>query len=904
MGEVHRARDTRLGRDVAIKVLPDSVARDPDRLARFEREAKTLAALNHPHVAQIYGVEESSGTVALVMELVTGRTLAEIIEHTSAGPAGSAMAGPLGVDEALAIARQIAAALDAAHEAGIVHRDLKPANVKVREDGTVKVLDFGLAKAAPAALEISPAISPDNSPTMISPAHTTQGLILGTAAYMSPEQARGKTVDKRADIWAFGVVLYELLAGRRLFDGETVSDTIAAVLTRSIDLDALPRDVPPHVRALLARCLERDPKRRLRDIGEARVALEEPSSPVSVVVSPRDTPAPSSPASTLPAPARATVRVSRMAIAAWLGVGAVLIAAVVYSMWRRDMPAPIGRSVELDLAAPRGTTLLVGANVGHAVVSPDGTRVAFLASTANGMAIWVRSLGENDARAIAGTETGFYPFWAPDSRRLGFFASGKLLIVDTAGGLPEIIADATYGRGGTWRDADEILFTPYGGSVVHRVAARGGAASPVTSLDLARGENGHYWPVALPGGTKFLYFVRSSQPANNGIYLAHTDGARPPVRLVTSLSSGIFAPAQGDGPGHLLWVRDGELLAQPLDAERGALSGVASVVATDVRVMESQLAVQASVSTTGMLVWARASAAARRLTWYARDGRRGEPLPIEPGFVLQPRISPDGTRLLFTRSSSSSSDIWLHDFASGVTSQVTSTTDYDELPDWLPDGRSMVHFTLRDGRPQTLLVRLDGTAPARELPLNALIGGARVSPDGRQILFTRRGTRPDVDMWVAPIDAPDQGRALTAGPANEIALSFSPDGRWVTFLTDRFGRHGVAAARLFRDAGGLRLGQPIALITGGASATAWTRDGREIVIESADERLLSVRLTIEGDTLTPSPAVPLFALPPTFAGFGNGWAMTSDGSRFIVAETPGAEGQTFHVVSNWQSRLR
>ncbi len=662
MGEVYRARDAKLNRDVAVKVLPDLFAADADRFARFEREARALAALNHPGIAQIYGFEDR----VLVMELVEGETLGEQLARR-----------PLSWEEARPIAAQIAAALEFAHDRGIVHRDLKPANIKVTPDGLVKILDFGLAKAM-----ATDSTSGDlmNSPTL-SVRATEAGLVLGTAAYMAPEQARGRAVDKRADIWAFGVVLFEMLTGRQLFEGETATDVVAAVLTQPIDLGVVPAIVPGRVRDLIARCLERDPKRRLRDIGEARLALEAPVGASSPGFSGVHATGESD-----------SKLVRRSTILPWGIAAAAVVAALATGAfaWRAAGISPSPARFSLEIGPPAAGPFIVGSNAGGATISPDGSTVAFIAQAGAGRRLFLRSLATGETRELSGTADVHYPFWSPDSRAIAFFGTSKMFRVDIAGGLPEAIADIIEGRGGTWTDTGEILFTPEGGGTVHRVSSAGGAVQQVTTLDTNRGENAHYWPEALPGGRKFLFFIRSTRPENNGIYLGSLDGAAH-VRLVTSLSSGIYAPAQGNGLGHLLWARDGELLAQTLDVESGTLTGEVTTIASDVRVDESQRGLLASVSTGGTLVWASARAGDLTFGWYDRAGRRLNALPLAPGKIMQPRISPDGKRLSFTRAAAGTADIWLHDFQTGATTQVTTDPDYDENAEWTPDGRVLAY---------------------------------------------------------------------------------------------------------------------------------------------------------------------------------------------------------------------
>ena len=766
MGEVYRARDTKLERDVALKVLPAAVAGDPERLARFRREAHMLAALNHPHIAQIHGFDDSGAVHALVMELVDGPTLADLMFDGTAVP-GSPPGIP--VADAIRIARQIAEALEAAHDKGIVHRDLKPANVKVADDGTVKVLDFGLAKALDTTS--GPGMDALNSPTLTNRA-TQAGVILGTAAYMAPEQARGRAVDKRADIWAFGVVLLEMLSGRRAFSGEDTSEVLASVLRQEIEWTTLPAETPLSVRRLLRRCLERDPKRRLRDIGEARIALESPDedAPAGVRV-------PNSSGVAVVGPDAAPRRVSRSSVLPWtIAIAATIAAAAlaVQAVTNRSR-SPAADRLGLDIGPPPDQQFLVGSNAGAIVISPDGTTVAYIIQTASGRRLHLRSLATGETRALSGTTDVSYPFWSPDSRSLGFFGNGKLFTIGVAGGLPEAVADINQGRGGSWSDAGFILFTPRGGGTVHRVPERGGKTDVVTKLDPARGENAHYWPVALPGGKKFLFFIRSNRPENNGIYLGSLDGAKP-VRLVTSMSSGLFAPPRDGRPGSLLWVRDDELLAQPFDPEAGSLSGEVASIASDVRVEESQRGTFASVSDTGRIVWASARAADLTFARYERSGRRLDALPIAPGKIMQPRMSPDGQKLAFTRAVGGTADIWLHTFASGATTQATTDPDYDENSSWSPDGRQLVHQGRVEGELGILVSTLDGSRPPVPIARGApQMTAGRFMPDGGTLLMSRVRDGGGYDLVLVPVDRPEDVTAITSDPGQEVQPAPSPE---------------------------------------------------------------------------------------------------------------------------------
>jgi len=913
MGEVYRARDARLNRDVAIKILPEAMALDADRLARFSREAQTLAALNHPNIAHIYGVVDAAPDAgvqvhALVMELVEGPTLEELIQRSSPAPSArddgpsasegwqAAGVGPRGlpIDEALPLARQVADALETAHEHGIVHRDIKPANIKVRPDGTVKVLDFGLAKA------MDPSGPPSGSGTVVSrtmtsPAMTAMGLILGTAAYMAPEQARGRHVDRRADIWAFGVVLVELLTGRRFFDGETVSDVVAAVLTRPIDLSDLPRALPPRVRDLIVRCLERDPKRRLRDIGEARLVLEAPLADAAASGVPQ-----AGAGSGVTPGARAPAM--QWAALPWvIALAAAAVAAVLgLQRFGAAPPPPAADRLLLEIGPPAGHEFLVESNAGAAVISPDGSSVAFIVQTPAGRRVYVRSLATGETRAISGTDEAHYPFWSPDSRTLAFFGTSKLFTVSIAGGLPEAIADIQQGRGGSWSDTGVILFTPRGSGVVHRVSARGGAVEPVTALDAGRGENAHYWPVALPGGRAFLFFVRSTRPENNGIYLGSIDGSAAPVRIVTSLSSGVYAPPRGAGPGHLLWVRDGVLLAQLLDIPAARLTGEVMTLASDVRVEESQRGIFASVSSNGTIVWASALASDLELAWFARDGRRLGTLPVAPGKILQPRLSPDGTKLAFTRAATGTADVWLHDIASGATTQVTTDPDFDESPFWSTDGKALGHQGRLGDDEGLVLTTIDGSQSPKPIMTGPGSMTGRFMPTNPSVLVSVGTDTGGTDLSIVPLGQPHAAQALTKDPGVEGQPSPSPDGQWLAYVTDRSGRPEVVLARLIQEGSRMRLSdQRLPVSSAGGHDPEWREDGREIVYMAADRFLMSVSVTITGSAVTLGKPVPLFRVDADAGGWGSNWTANADHTKFVVVDAPQAKGQTFRVLTNW-----
>ena len=660
MGQVYRATDARLKRQVAIKILPPSLAADPDRLARFQREAEVLASLNHPNIAAIYGLEESAGITALVMELVEGDDLSQRIAR-----------GAIPIDEALPIAKQIADALEAAHELGIVHRDLKPANIKVRTDGTVKVLDFGLAKAmTPSGSSSADAM---NSPTLSVHA-TMQGVILGTAAYMAPEQVRGKAVDKRADIWAFGVVLFEMLTGTRAFGEEDVSLTLSKVLQREPDFDALPPMTPARVSQVLRACLRKDPKQRIGDIRDVRLALEgafetTASHTVAQV--------------TTAAPRRRLARIAALTFAVAVGVLIALAVSAVRSV--PEAPLPETRT---EIVTPATTQPLDFA------LSPDGRQIVFSASSDGASRLWLRSLATTAAQPLAGTEGARWPFWSPDGRSVGFMAGNALKRLDLGGGAPQTLAPVTSGGGATWNADGVIVFAPIARGTLMRVSAAGGAITAVTTF--GPGQIALLAPQFLPDGHRFL-FTALGAPDASGIYLGTLEGSAP-IRLTPSTSAGMYVPEGGGragpfrGGGWLLWVRGDTLVAQRLDAAKGELEGKPVTVAdglTDAILDTTRGRSVVSVAATGLMAYRTATGGMRRLMWLDRSGAaRGTIGDAEAEATLSnPSVSPDGRRVVVSRTVQGNTDLWLLDGARA--SRFTFDPATDSLPilvaRWHPD---------------------------------------------------------------------------------------------------------------------------------------------------------------------------------------------------------------------------
>jgi eukaryotic-like serine/threonine-protein kinase len=677
MGEVFRARDTKLNRDVALKVLPDVFAGDPDRLTRFTREAQTLASLNHPNIAHIHGMEEADDVHALVMELVEGDDLSQRLAR-----------GAIPLDEALPIARQIADGLEAAHEQGIIHRDLKPANVKVRADGTVKVLDFGLAKmlgasesGASGGLSLSPTLSLQG---------TFAGTILGTAAYMSPEQARGKPVDKRTDIWAFGCVLYEMLTGKQAFDaGDTISDAVAAILTREPDWNALPPSTPTSVRAVLRRCLEKDRKRRLADIADARLEMDDGTL---ALVEDRHHTTPKS-----------RTRWPERAVWALVGIGMAMLAVGANRYFIRD--AIDSRTIQFEMSVPEGWTLTPPTatfSSAPLAVSPDGRRVAIVARNADGKALlWVRALETLAAQPLTGTEGAASPFWSPDSRFLGFFADGKLKKIAASGGPVTVIGDAVSSRGGAWGRDGTIIFAAspsaragLGNQVIQRISSSGGASAVVSTI--APGERYHLRPSFLPDGRHFLFrSMPQSAALTSGVELASLDVSSH-QRLFHTHDTSPVLYAQG----HVFFVRGDTLLAQSFDLRRLELAGEALPVAEQVQLDSTSVPLAAySVSDEGVLVYRSGpSLRTSTLTWLDRTGKRLDQLG-EAGPFTGARLSPDGRRLAvsLTDLALATDDLWVLEVASGLRTRLTFDAGDEGNPTWSPDGAQIAFSSSRSG---------------------------------------------------------------------------------------------------------------------------------------------------------------------------------------------------------------
>jgi eukaryotic-like serine/threonine-protein kinase len=849
MGEVYRARDPKLGRDVALKVLPTAFALDPDRLARFKREAQILASINHPNIAAIYGVEDSDRAHALVLELVEGPTVADRIAQ-----------GPIPLDETLRIARQVADALEAAHERGIIHRDLKPANIKLRPDGTVKVLDFGLAKALePAsAMAIDAAASPTITAT---PAMTQAGMILGTAAYMSPEQARGRPADQRSDIWAFGCVLYEMLTGERLFHGETIADVFAAVVNSEPDWSR----VPLRTRRLLRSCVDKEPRRRLQAIRDAWLVLDETATESQAA--------------------------HRRYPVAWLFAVALALvaAAALWLLWRH--PVLEERELHFHVNPPPGTHFPVVA--GGSAISPDGRAVVFVAAS-DERTLWIRRLDSLTSSELPGTTGAEFPFWSPDGRSVGFFADGKLKKIELSGGRPVVIAAAPNPRGGTWAVDGTIVFSPLIGTL-HQVAASGGTPIPITTLDSANGENAHRWPQFLPGGRRFLYWVRSSKPNRSGVYLGSLDRPHDKVFVIESLSAAAYSPPRGKEPGYLLRVRENVLVGQPFDPERGQVSGspVPIAGAQGVGTVGAINRSLFSVSNEGTLLFSGADDT-YQLVWFSRNGKALSTVGKRDRYAAV-RISPDGSRAAISVvDSSGQRDIWSMDLARGLPNRLTYDSGF--VPVWSPDGHRIAYHDVA----QTALFTMAATGGDRHKILEApAVYVNDWSPDGRWLMYTQVSPATLDDLWVVPTSGDRTPVPILVTPFNELHGQFSPDGKWIAYTSNESGQEEIHVRRM-PATGSIRVS------TSGGSFARWRTDGKELFYRSPDGRLMAVSVSTAADGLQFGRPAALMPLAEPLGRFTYPYDVALNGDRILALTAAGSERDAtpLTVIVNWEAGLR
>jgi serine/threonine protein kinase len=843
MGEVYRARDTKLDRDVAIKVLPEAFARDASRMARFGREAKVLAALDHPNIAAIYGLEDSGDRRALVMQLAEGPTLAERIAR-----------GSFPVEEALFIARQIAEALEYAHERGIIHRDLKPANVKVTAGNIVKILDFGLAKAVDSDKS---AVDPSNSPT-VSRMATQSGVLLGTAGYMAPEQAKGKSVDRRADIWAFGCVLYEMLTGAIAFNGETVTDTLASVIKEDADWSKLSPATPMRVRVLLQRCLQKDARQRLRDIGEARIALDDVLSGTKEPLSPV-----------------------------------------------REKSSTLSHLIRVQIPLPDNVAL---APTGVFALSPDGRHLAFAGRSSDGvLRLWIRSLDSLEIRPLYGSESQqFLPFfWSPDSRFLAFDGGGKLRKIDIAGGPAQTVCEtAELVIGGAWGRDGVILFGQARGAIM-RVSANGGSASPVTALDPSRKETWHCQPTLLPDGRHFIYLRGSYSFENAGIYVGSLDAKPEEQDLKMHVPTHVgpaYVPPSEASMGQLLFVRENTLIAQPFDANRFELAGEPVPLVKQLgHVMTIGFF---SASNNGVLVY-RTGGAANQLTWFDQRGKRLGTAG-DPAVYVSFALSPDGTRAVVSRPDvvNASLSLWLMDLARGTSSRFTFGTGLAPVGVWSSDS-SRIIFPYGPGSHYELYQKSASGVKDQELLLESETPKLprSCSADGRFLLYGTLNVKTrSRELWVLPLEG-DKKPIPFATQFNCSEGQFSPDSCWVAYVSDESGREEVYIRTFSPDSGGEGEGKWI-ISTGGGHEPRWSPDGKTLYYIAPDRKLMAVAITTNEVFRAGVPKA-LFQIA-AFTGSGpfrQSWCVAPDGKRFLFAIPAEQRTAAFDVVLNWQMGL-
>jgi serine/threonine protein kinase/Tol biopolymer transport system component len=851
MGEVYRARDTKLRREVAIKVLPQLFLSDVARRARFEQEARTLAALNHPHIATIYGTDESAGLPALVLELVEGETLERLLARSPRRR--------LPIAKALAIARQITGALESAHEKGIVHLDLKPSNINVSADGRVKVLDFGLATVLGDVDESRSADSP------------AAGLIVGSPAYMSPEQAQGLPTDRRTDVWAFGCLLFEVLTGKRAFSGDTASATLAQVVTGEPDWSALPESLPAPVSRLLRRCLRKDRGQRLADIADARLEIDESLSAPDV-------------------PSAPVVRRWRER-AAWTAVALSLSTLAVTVFWMRDEPQP-AKVVRFSVDIP---------GMGDAIfmsLSPDGKQIVYPAITPGGRTgLWVRRLDSLDARLLPGTEDALLSDWSPDSRFIVSMVNQQLKKIDVNGGPPQTLARVSGDvRRTSWSRDGVILFAD--GRTIRRVADTGGEATVVTELDASLQETNHSTPWFLPDGRHFLYTAWSTNPENRGVYVASLDSPGR-TKLMGGDSKAVYV-----APGFILFRREGRVMAQPFDAKRLAFSGEARVVAESVRFNPELGQTAFYASGEGTLAYVANTPADVGVAWFDRDGRRQE-IGTGLGGALSPALSRDASRMAF--HAGATPDIWTYDIGRQQIARLTTDAAADRFPLFSPDGLRVVFASNRQNPAMSGLYDKpsDGATPER-IVLNPEPGSVMIprawDPEGRYLVFEKGGGfGTPRDIWVLPRSANGKPVPYAASSADERHPALSPDGRWLAYTSNESGSAQIIV-QTFPDPAGGRY-----IVTSGR-LPRWSGDGRELYfVDGSALVALSVRTD---KTVAVLRTTRLFELPfvPGINDLSMPYDVTADGQRFLVMTRANASSTSnsteIRVVLNWPSLLQ
>jgi eukaryotic-like serine/threonine-protein kinase len=863
MGEVYLARDMEIGRDVAVKVLPLTFSADQDRLHRFQQEACAAGALNHPNILSIYDIGKHNGSPYVVSELLEGETLRKRIGGTA-----------LGQRRAVEYALQIAQGLAAAHEKGIVHRDLKPDNIFITNDSRVKILDFGLAKLTQADGNQQQTDIPTRR------VDTDPGVVMGTVGYMSPEQLKGRKVDQRTDIFSFGAILYEMLSGHRAFRGESAAETMSAILKEDPpELSDTNKNVSPALERLVNHCLEKNPEARFHSARDVAFALEALSGSTSTQTI----------AMAGAAPRRWTRRELGLASAATVGILAAIALAIAMAVSRSRPTVVETPAVRLFINPPENN------GFGSFAISPDGLRLAFVATDASGKShLWVRPLDSIDPQPLSGTEEATYPFWSPDSRFIGFFASGKLKRIEATGGAVRTLCTAAVPRGASWNRDGIIIFEPSPNDPLYQVSAEGGEPKPLTKLDTSRQEASHRWPYFLPDGKHFLYSVLGG-PQGQGIYITSFDGKE--TRRLLDLRDSAVAYAE---PGYLLFRRETALVAQAFDTKTLQLSGEQFLIAEQVGYEVSTLQANFSVSQTGRLAYSSGSFGKAQLTWIDRSGKELGVIG-QPGFYIRPSFSPDGKRIAVDGPDlQGNRDIWLIDVESGNPTRFTFDPSTEIFPVWSRDGR-IVFTSDREG-PRHLYQK-NATGAGKEEPL--LKSDSNKIPmdwsrDGRFIVYTVNDPKTKIDLWVLPLFGDQKPFPFLQTEANERLARFSPDARWIAYVSDESGANEVYV-QTFPASGG-----KWQVSSSGGYHLAWRPDGKELFYISSDKKMMVVEVKGEGATFERGAPRALFDVRiPSFNTPLAQFAVTADGQKFLVAKPVGENTSTpITVVLNWTADLK
>ncbi|MEO8574722.1 MAG: protein kinase [Pyrinomonadaceae bacterium] len=880
MGEVYRAHDSRLDREVAIKMLPADFANDDDRLRRFEQEAKATSALNHPNILTVFDIGEHHGTPFIVAELLAGEELRDRINE-----------GPIPLRKTLDYAQQIVSGLSAAHEKGIVHRDLKPENLFVTDDDRVKILDFGLAKLR------EPKTNIHGSEDATRKALTDPGVVMGTVGYMSPEQVRGQVSDQRSDIFAFGVILYEMLTGRPAFRGESVVETMHAILKEDVpDLDEDGPRVPPALEKLMRRCLEKKPEHRFHSAHDLGFALDALASPTSSSGSGMTTTARSM-SEDVPA-GSSTNWVSR---AAWAAAGLFLISTLIFGALYFRRIEPQSQTMRFAIFPPEKNTF------SHSfALSPDGQQIAFATIGGTGSTLlWVRPIASVDARQLAGTEGASFPFWSPDSRSIGFFSAGKLRKIDAAGGASQTLADASADpRGGAWAPDGTIIFSPSTTAPLMRVPASGGTASELTKLSTDTAQTSHRWPSMLPDGRHFLYFGRAADRlSQQGLYVASLD-APEGTFLVATPVTGIYT--ETNGAGYLLFFREATLMAQRFDAKNLSLSGEATPLIQGVLTFPSEVgptAYSAISAAAGHLIYRTGDQQTTRLTWFDRAGKSLGPIG-DPAGYHEPSLSKDGTKVLFGRSEGAEpGDIYLQDLSRGNMTRLTFDPSVDATSIFSPDETQVIFYSSRDGKGS--FYRKPATGAGSDELVMESDGGSfpdSWSPDGKYLLYEKNGgAKTKIDLWLLPLTGEGKPFPYLETDFEEAHAQFSPDGRWIAYTSNESGKAEVYV-QSFPIGGG-----KWQVSTTGGDQPQWRSDGKELFYISLDRNLMAVSIG-GGSTLAVGRPEQLFQTITPASGVTddrNNFVPSHDAQRFLVntlADT--TSERPLLVVLNWANDLR